>query len=164
MDFKLNPKIKTEDRPRDELLKNHIEIPRSLWDELIPGMQVKYEGTDGKIRTGGFVIAIIDVKDTETGVAEKAIRISNFPRKFANKQGYTEFNVRFKNITKLWKYIDRFSFFEFMRVQEIIKHIKERIDKSDARVESINTRVVNIEKKVDKILSAIELLSKKNRQ
>ena len=136
------PKIKSSDRSREELLKNHIEIARENWEELISGMQIRYEGTDGKMRVGGFVVAIIETKDPDTGKPEKTIRISNIPKKYAKgKKDYVEFNVRFNLINKLWKAIDRFSYFELIKIQNILRYTKERLDRTEERLAAIEKQL-----------------------
>lgn len=141
MDFTLTPKVKTTDRTKEDLLKGHMEVSREYWDELIPGMQVRYEGKDGKMRVGGFVVAIIETKDPETGNPEKTMRLSNIPKRYAKgKKDYVEFNVRFNTINKLWKAIDKFSYFELTRVQNILRSIKDRMDTMEDRISLLEKR------------------------
>lgn len=135
MDFTLTPKVKTSDRTREDLLKGFMEISREYWTDLMSNMQIRYEGKDGKMRVGGFIIAIIETKDPETGVSEKTIRLSNIPKRYSKgKKDYVEFNVRFNTINKLWKAIDRFSYLELIRVQNILRNLKDRLDNVEERL------------------------------
>lgn len=141
MDFTLTPKVKTTDRTREELLKGFMEISREYWNDLISGMQIRYEGKDGKMRVGGFIIGIIETKDPESGESEKTLRLSNIPRRYAKgKKDYVEFNVRFNIINKLWKAIDKFSYLELIRVQNILRTMKERLDSVEERLATIEKR------------------------
>lgn len=141
MDFTLTPKVKPSDRTREDLLKGFMEISREYWTDLMSGMQVRYEGKDGKMRVGGFIVALIETKDPESGASEKTLRLSNIPKRYAKgKKEYIEFNVRFNTINKLWKAIDRFSYLELIRVQNILRTLKDRLDTVEDRLAILEKR------------------------
>src|SRR4051812_8434739 len=161
-DFTLIPDaIATSGKSREELLEDYIEIPKAKWNKMIKGMQIRVECNDGKIRTGGFLIGIVldenngdtDTADTvatdsattlPTDTSKKVFLVSNFVR---HGPGYKEFRFKWKVVTHVWKHLDRFSYFEIMRLSDVIAeqyNDVQRLKKKTAALESAISKLIEI--------------------
>lgn len=143
----------TVEKTREELLTNFIEIPRDKWEDFIAGMQIRLEGTDGKLRTGGYIVGIMSVGDGD--VQSKVFRVSNFPKRAARQPNYKEFNFKWSDITRVWKRIDRFSYFEMLRAQAAIKALAEQVVILQRANEAFEARNAKLERKTAALEAAI---------
>ncbi len=120
---------------REELLREFIEVPRDMWGEIVPHMQIRVEGTDGRIRTGGYIVSV-------SREADGSFRVSNFPYRGAN---YKEFTFKWGDLQRVWKRIDRFSRFEIARLQS-------QLDSTNQVVQALQSKTQILESAVTKLV------------
>lgn len=81
----------------DKVLKNYIDIPRSQWNSIEPGMYIRYKTQDGQLKTGARVRSMHQKPDGSHMIelAKRSTRSSS---------GYFNWSVNTKNISNIYLY------------------------------------------------------------